>query len=138
MTTGIRIFESSPFDVLVKNLFDRGSFLPLTEARVSHPVDIYETSSHLVFQIACTGINREDIDISIQGNTLKVNYDKEKEDDDSKTFLWRGIAKRSFSLGWKIDSKFDLDKAEASFKEGLLTIKVPFVENSKSKKLMLK
>ena len=36
-------------------------------------------------------------------------------------YIHKGIAKRSFNLGWRIDSKFDLSKANAEFKDGLLT-----------------
>ena len=36
-----------------------------------------------------------------------------KEDPVDKDYIHRGIAKRSFNLGWKIDSKFDLTKASA-------------------------
>jgi HSP20 family molecular chaperone IbpA len=132
-------YERNPFDILVRNFFqDAGTFLPLAESKVPHPVDIYTTESHLVFDIACTGIAKEDLEIQTQSNTLRVNYDKTKSDDKGVEYIHRGIAKRSFNLGWKIDSKFDLSKANAEFKYGLLKITIPFAKGSELKTLAIK
>ena len=52
-------------------------------------------------------------------------------------YIHKGIAKRSFNLGWKIDSKFNLSSATAEFKNGLLQIVIPYSENSKPKALKI-
>ena len=44
----------------------------------------------------------------------------------------------SLNLGWKIDSKFDLSKADAEFKDGLLKISIPFTKGSELKTLKIK
>jgi len=131
-------FERTPFDILVRNFFqDANTYLPLAETKVPHPVDIYTTDTHLVFDIAATGVAKEDLQIQIQDNTLRINYDKSKEDS-GVDYIHRGIAKRSFNLGWKIDSKFDLSKANAEFKYGLLKITIPFAKGSELKTLVIK
>ena len=108
----------------------------MAETKVPHPVDIYTTDTDLVFDIAATGIAKEDIQIQTQNNTLRVNYDKSKEEE-SRDFIHKGIAKRSFNLGWKIDSKFDLSKAKAEFVDGLLTVTIPFAKGSELKTLKI-
>ena len=114
------INERNPFDILVKNFFkDTGHFRPVLESKLPHPVDIYEIDTGLGIDIACTGISKDDIEILIDGQIIRVVYDKPQEDD-LGDFIYKGIAKRSFNLGWKIDSKFNLDKAKAEFKDGLL------------------
>ena len=84
---------------------------------------------------ACTGISKEEIEIQIQDNILKVNYDKSKNE--NLDYIHKGIAKRSFNLGWKIDSKFDLGKANAKFENGLLAINIPFAKGSELKTLKI-
>ena len=75
-------YERTPFDILVRNFFqDASTFSPLAETKVPHPVDIYTTDTDLVFDIAATGISKEDIQIQTQNNTLRVNYDKSKADE---------------------------------------------------------
>ena len=131
-------YERTPFDILFRNFFQDGStYNPVVESKLSHPVDIYTSDSGLTFEIACTGISKSDIELLTQDNTLRVNYTKSKEEKDVD-YIHRGIAKRSFNLGWKIDAKFDLSKANANFADGLLTIEVPFSKGSELKKLQIK
>lgn len=132
-------YERTPFDILMRNFFqEAGNYSPLAETKVPHPVDIYTNETHLVFDIACTGISKEDLEIQTQANILKVNYDKSKNEGEGLEYIHKGIAKRSFNLGWKIDSKFDLTKAEASFENGLLRIAIPFAKGSELKNLKIK
>ena len=91
----------------------------------------------MVFDIAATGIAKEDLEIQTQNNTLRVNYNKSKEEE-NVDYIHRGIAKRSFNLGWKIDSKFDLSKARAEFENGLLKVAIPFAKGSELKTLKIK
>ena len=129
-------YEPSPFDILVLNFFTDGSrYQPLLETKLQHPVDIYQVDKGLAIDIACTGISKEEIEIQIQDNILKVNYDKSKNE--NVEYIHKGIAKRSFNLGWKIDSKFDLGKANAKFENGLLAINIPFAKGSELKTLKI-
>jgi len=131
-------YERNPFDILVRNFFqDASQFSPLAETKLSHPVDIYTNDKGLIFDVACTGIAKEDIEILLQDNILRINYTKAKEEEDVD-YIHKGIAKRSFNFGWKIDSKFDLSKAIAKFENGLLTIGVPFAKGSELKTLQIK
>ena len=139
--------ERHPFDILVRNFLQKTqSYQTLAESKLPHPVDIYEIEKGLGLDIACTGIPKEDIEILIEGNIIKINYNKPKDDcqcasdcDCSQMeYIHRGIAKRSFNLGWKIDSRFDLQKAEADFKNGLLHITIPFAKGKESKTLTIK
>lgn len=129
----------SPFDLLFKDFFKSElDFQPANQAKYSHPVDIFENSEGLHFEVACTGLTKEDVELHIEGDLLVIRYDKTPEDKTSHNYIHRGIARRSFSLGYKIASKFDLSKAEASMENGLLTISIPFAEESKPKTLQIK
>ena len=131
------LHERNPFDILVRNFFqDASQYAPLAETKVPHPVDIYERDNGLGLDIACTGISKDEIEILIEGNIIRVNYDRPKEDTLGE-YIHKGIAKRSFNLGWKIDSKFNLSKATAEFKNGLLQIVIPFAKGSEPKTLKI-
>tara|TARA_R110002167_G_scaffold125165_3_gene305170 strand:+ start:509 stop:946 length:438 start_codon:yes stop_codon:yes gene_type:complete len=136
--------ERNPFDILVRNFLQKTqTYQTLEESKLPHPVDIYEVENGLGLDIACTGIPKEDIEILIEGNIIKINYNKPKDDcqcapecDCSQMeYIHRGIAKRSFNLGWKIDSRFDLQKAKAEFKNGLLQVTIPYAKGKESKTL---
>ena len=130
--------ERNPFDILVRNFFqDASQYRPLAESKLPHPVDIYERDNGLGIDIACTGISKEDIEILIEGNIIRVNYERPKAELDD-VYIHKGIAKRSFNLGWKIDSKFDLTTATAVFKDGLLKIGIPYTKGAQPKTLAIK
>jgi HSP20 family protein len=133
----------SPFDLLFRDFFKSElDFQPAAEAKISHPVDIYENKNGLHFEIACTGLTKSDIEINIEGDILKISYNKSKDEaccevDDCK-YIHRGIAKRSFNLGYKVASKFKLSESSAEMKDGLLKISIPFAEEAKPKALKIK
>ena len=133
-------FERTPFDILVRNFFeDAGTFSPLSGQKLPHPADIYTNEHGLVFEIACTGIPKSELKIETQDNVLRVSYDRKKEEKaDGIEYISKGIAKRSFNLGWKVDSKFDLKKIVAKYEDGLLTIGVPYAKESQIKFIDIK
>ena len=143
----LNLFERTPFDLLVRNfLTQEGNYRPVEQnLKLAHPRDIYQSNNGLTFEIACTGMDKEDLEILVEGQTLRVNYNKptnsdaeEVEESINLEYLYRGIAKRSFNLGWKVDPKFNLAKAKPSFNNGLLTIEVPFLEGKGIKTLTIK
>ena len=143
MTTFISERHLSPFDLLFKDFFrSELNFQPAIEAKIPHPVDIYENKDGLHFEIACTGLTKDDIKINIEGDIIKVSYNKSEDDKccdvNDCTFLHKGIARRSFNLGYKVASKFSLLEASAEMKNGLLKISMPYAEEAKPKALKIK
>lgn len=141
----LKLFEHqiTPFDILVKNFFESSSpFTPAIEAKISHPVDIYENKEGLYFEIACTGLTKEQVNLSIEGDILKVSYAKEQDNKCCEVndceYIHKGIARRSFSLGYKVASRYDLSQAEAEMENGLLKVYVPFAKESQLKTLKIK
>ena len=132
-----------PYDLLFRDFFKSDlDFQPATQAKFSHPVDIFETKYGLHFEVACTGLSKEDVSLDIEGDILKISYSKDAEAADAeaqgRNYIHRGVAKRSFNLGYKIASKFDLSKAEAMMENGLLGIKIPYAEEAKPKTIKIK
>ena len=129
-----------PYDLLFRDFFKSDlDFQPATTAKFTHPVDIFETKHGLHFEVACTGLSKEDIDLNIEGDILKISYQRfEKKEYEDRTYIHQGVAKRSFNLGYKIASKFDLSQAEAMMENGLLAIRIPYAEEAKPKTLKIK
>ena len=130
--------ERNPFDILVRNFLQKThNYQTLAESKLPHPVDIFEVEKGLALDIACTGIPKDDIEILIEGNIIKINYNRPIPDNGEIEYIHKGIAKRSFNLGWKIDSRFDLQKADAEFINGLLHVTIPFAKGKETKTLKI-
>ena len=103
----------------------RGSWVPA--------VDIYETDNHdLVVRAELPGMSREDIEVTVENGTLVLKGQK-KFDTEVKDEHYRRIERsygqfyRSFTLPNTVDSS----KVGADYKNGILTVKLPFREEAK-------
>jgi HSP20 family molecular chaperone IbpA len=138
MTPQLQHWEIDPFDIVVwKNLFDTNSNFNTIQQKINYPVDIYETENGLRFELAVVGIDKNEINISVDGDTLRVQHENQLEDSE-RVYLQRGIARRSFDLAWKVASKFDLTKLDAKLERGLLVIDIPTSETKAIKTIKIK
>jgi|TARA_B100001057_G_scaffold487986_1_gene571569 HSP20 family molecular chaperone IbpA len=129
----------SPFDILFRNLFNAESqFQPALNSKQPHPVNIFYDDKGLHFEVACTGLTKKDVEIDIEGDILKISYNKPKEEVFHEGTIYNGLSKKSFDLGYKIAPKFDLSITEAELANGLLAIFIPLAEDAKPKSIKIK
>jgi HSP20 family protein len=128
------------FDILFHNFFHPTSgFLSATQAKQPHPLNIFYTDDSLHFEVACTGLTKDEVNVNIEDDILKISYKKPEEGDSIHPgTIHRGLSKRSFDLGYKISAKYDLSKADAKLENGLLEISIPVSEKAKPKSLKIK
>ncbi len=137
-------FPLSTTDLLFRNFFEKSTpFKSFAEQKPNYPVDVYVREDKLYFDIACVGLEKSDLSITTEGNTLRVIYNKptvehNSSDIDAGTIIHKGITRKSFNLGWKISAKFDLSTITANMKNGLLTIGINMAEESKPKQVTIK
>ena len=90
MTQLLRPFELDPFDLLWRNLQDTQSHFAAITQKVTHPVDIFETQDGIRFEVAAVGLSREDIEILVEGDLLRIKYEK-VHPFDQETCIYKGI-----------------------------------------------
>jgi HSP20 family molecular chaperone IbpA len=132
----LRPFELDPFDLLWKDLFESAPHFSAITQKISHPVDIFETEDGILFEVAAVGLDKEDISIIVDGDQLRITYEKPNKPEEVP--IYRGIKRSSFNLTWKISTKFDLSKLEASLDKGLLVISIPIAEGKAVKQIKIK
>jgi HSP20 family protein len=130
--------QYNPWDILFHNFFHPTSgFGSASTTKQPHPLNIFYDESGLYFEIACTGLTKDDIKVDIEDDILKISYDKPEEDLHPGT-IHRSLSKKSFNLGYKISSKYDLSKSDGKLENGLLEIFIPITEKAKSIVLKIK
>jgi HSP20 family molecular chaperone IbpA len=132
----LRPFELDPFDLLWKDLFESAPHFSAITQKVSHPVDIFETEDGIRFEVAAVGLDKQDISIIVDGDQLRITYEKPNRPEESP--IYRGIKRSSFNLTWKVSTKFNLSELEASLDKGLLIISVPTAEGKAVKQIKIK
>jgi HSP20 family protein len=96
-------------------------------------VDIFETDNHdLVVRAELPGMTRDDIEVSVENSTLVLKGEKKfdaevKEEHYRRVERTYGTFHRSFSLPNTVDT----NKVSADYKNGVLTVKLPFKEEAK-------
>jgi len=134
--TQIAHWGIDPFDIVWKNFLDANSTFNSIENKINYPVDIYETENGLRFELAVVGLNQEDLDILVEGDTLRITHDR-KAAEVEHNYIQRGIARRSFDLAYKVAMKFDLASLTATMDKGLLIIDIPLSEERAPKKISI-
>lgn len=135
--TQLQHWAMDPFDIVWKNFMNSNSNYNTLQEKINYPVDIYETDNGLRFELAVVGLDKKDIDILVEADTLRVTHDRQQIETE-RSYIARGIARRSFDLAWKVASKFDLNKLEAKMDKGLLIIDIPYADEKAPKKISIK
>ena len=97
------------------------------------PVDIYETENHdLVLKAEIPDMSREEIAVTVENNTLTLRGEK-KFSTDVKEDRYRRIERSygQFTRSFTLPNTVDAAKVTADYKNGLLTVKLPFRDEAK-------
>ena len=136
--TQLQHWVMDPFDIVWKNFLDINSPFNTMQEKINYPVDIYEIENGLRFELAVVGLNQEDLDLQVEGDTLRITHDRKVADEvQERYYIQKGIARRSFDLAWKVAMKFDLTQLTATMDKGLLIIDIPLSAERAPKKISI-
>ena len=101
-------------------------------------VDIKETKDAYIVKGELPGVEKDDVDVSIEDNLLVIRGEKKvesagDEDQSHRTECVYGCFERSFSLPKQVDT----NKVKASFDKGVLTLDIPKAEEVKPKQIQV-
>jgi HSP20 family protein len=126
-------------DSLFEDAFVRPArFWPM--ARIEEPaVDMYQTEKEVVVKASMPGIKAEDVDISVTGDMLTISGETcEEKEVNEENYFRREMRCGSFNRSLQIPVPVKVEKAEAEFEDGVLTLTMPKVEEVKPKRVEVK
>ena len=110
------------------------------EMEVKPPiVDVYEEKDDIVVKAELPGIAKDNIEVNLTDHTLTIKGEKKKEEEIKEENYYR--AERSYSSFLRtLDLPKDVhaDKVKASFKNGILEVRIPKTEEAKAKEIKVK
>lgn len=114
--------------------------IPLLELEGELTVDVFETEKNIVIQSAVAGINADDLEISIEKDTVLIRGRREKEiKEEAKNYFYQECYWGGFSREIILPAETDSSRAEAVIKNGVLTLTIPKITPvEKTKKLNIK
>jgi len=126
-----RLFEES--FVRPRPVWQRGT----AEEPLRLPVDVYTTPEEIVVMASLPGLLPEEVDITIEGDTLTIRGEL-RPPLDNVEYLFQERPYGHFSRSLTLNVPVDVEKAEAVFENGVLTLTLPKLEAVKPKSIKVK
>lgn len=114
--------------------------LGLPISRVTVPlIDIEDTNDKFLVKVDMPGVSKEDISISIKGDTLEIKAEKkeEKKEEDAG-FLRKERTYKNYYRSLTLPEPINTEKINATFDNGVLNIEIPKAEKKEEKKIEIK
>ena len=121
----------SVYDRGNEDVTSRGAWLP--------PVDIHETEGReIVLKAELPGLKREDIDLTVENQTLTIRGERRREDGVAEDRYHRvervyGAFSRSFTLPATVDAS----RVKADYRDGVLTVTLPTREEARPRQIQV-
>ncbi len=102
-------------------------------------VDVYQTPEDIIIKTMVAGVHPEDLDISITRDMVTIKGTREASHDVSEeNFFFKELYWGTFSRTILLPQEVEVEEADASEKNGLLTIKLPKIDKGRQTKLKVK
>lgn len=109
------------------------------EAEGQLTIDVYQTPTEIVIQSTIAGVEPEDLDISITNDMITIRGKRQKQEEvKAEDYFYQECYWGNFSRSIILPVDIDADKAVASLKNGILTIRLPKAEKIRTKKIKIK
>ncbi len=101
-------------------------------------VDVIETDKEVVATAEMPGLEKQDIKINVSEDRLEISAEtKHEEKKEEKGYVYRERRTGSYYRAIALPSPVDPDNSKASYKNGILEIKMPKTEIKKKKPLKI-
>ncbi len=102
----------------------------------SPPLDVEETENEFVIKAELPGMKKEDIKVSLSGDTLTISGEKKKEaEEKGKTYYRMERSYGKFQRTITLPAEVEMDKAKASYQNGVLTLNLPKSEVARPREI---
>jgi HSP20 family protein len=101
------------------------------------PVDVYATQNELVIQASVPGLNAEDVEITIEGESVTIKGERKAPLENVDYYIQErrfGPFGRTITLNIPVQA----EAAEAVFEKGVLTLTIPKAEEIRPKVITVK
>src|SRR5256886_7932407 len=104
----------------------------------SPALDLYQNNDNVIAVVELPGLRKEDIEISLHDGTLTIGGERKSEtnangENATRTERFTGKFRRSITLPTRVDA----NKVNATYKDGVLTVTLPKVEEAKPKQIQV-
>ena len=128
---------------VMDRLFENSINRMQEEAHKSHAdhhiiprADAWENEDEVVIELSLPGVKSEDVDITFEKDTLTI-AGKIAVNEEEKNWILRERRHGTFQRSFSLRAPIDVEKVEATYRDGLLVLRLPKSEASKPRKIAI-
>ena len=100
------------------------------------PTDVFHSDGRLVIRMDLPGVERDDVEITVQDNVLVINGHRDfPYQGEDLRFLRRGTFYGDFTQRVTLGKGLEMDSITARFEKGVLELAIPYAEEVKPRKI---
>jgi HSP20 family protein len=121
-----RLFQDDFFRPLAQGTGDQGWF----------PIDVADRDDHIEVKAELPGLKPEEFSVRVQGDLLTVRGERKEESERKEdNYVVRERRSGSFARSIRLPATVNSEKATAGYKDGVLTLTLPKVEQSRTQEI---
>jgi len=111
----------------------------LSESEGQLTIDVYQTPSEVVIKSTIAGVNPGDIDITMSNDMITIKGNRQKDEEvKEEDYYYQECYWGPFSRSIILPVDVEVNQADATMENGILTIRLPKIEKVKTKKIEIK
>jgi HSP20 family protein len=99
------------------------------------PMDLYRVEDHFVVAVDLPGVDPGSIDLNVDGNTLTIRAERSVRSDENAQWLAQERPAGSFMRQLNLGDGLDVERIQASYDAGVLTVMIPVAERARPRKI---
>ena len=109
------------------------------ESRVFIPrADIYEVNEDIFVIVDLPGVDKDNLEISLEKNVLTINGYVSQEPPEGYALAYAEYEIGDYERSFRLSNMIDQDKIEATLNDGVLKLRLPKAETAKTRKIAVK
>ncbi|MDO8240754.1 MAG: Hsp20/alpha crystallin family protein [Candidatus Moranbacteria bacterium] len=139
-----RIYEEEEESEMIispssRNNAQEESLVSSDESEGQLTIDVYQTENDIVIKSTIAGVKPEDLDVSINNDMVSIRGERKNEEVvGEENYYYQECYWGNFSRSVILPVDVLSEKSEASMKNGILTIRLPKADNTKTKKIQVR
>lgn len=104
-------------------------------ASASMPMDLYRSGDHYVLHVDLPGADPGSIDVAVEDRTLTIRAERSQSTDQDVQWLAKERASGTFARQLAVGAGLALDRVEATYTDGVLTLTIPVADEARPRKI---
>jgi HSP20 family protein len=99
------------------------------------PMDAYRDGGQLIVHLDIPGIDPDSLELNVENNILTVKASRPRPQIENSQWLVSERLHGTFTCQLHLSDGLDLDKIQADYDRGVLTIRIPVAEDAKARRI---